>query len=91
MAPSLALSQPRVEMKVGVHQGSVLITLLFIIILEALSHELPSEVACEDLYTNSLVNIADSLEECVRRLLTRKESEEEEGFRVNAGETKVMI
>ena len=78
-------------MKVGVHQGSVHITLLFIIILEALSHELPSEVACEDLYTNSLVNIADSLEECVRRLLTWKESEEEEGFRVNAGETKVMI
>ena len=30
-------------------------------------------------------------EECVRRLLTRKEAMEEKGLRVNAGKTKIMI
>ena len=56
-------------MKVGVHQGSVLSPLLFIIVLEALSREFRCGVPWEDLYADDLV-IAESLEECVRRLLT---------------------
>ena len=35
--------------------------------------------------------IADSLEECGRRLLIWKEAMEKKGLRVNAGKTKVMI
>ena len=70
------------EVKVGVQQGSVLSPLLFIIVLEALSHEF----RCGD-----LVIIAESLEECVRRLLTWKEAMEEKGLRVNTGKTKSMI
>ena len=38
-----------------------------------------------------LVIIAESLEECVRRLLTWKEAMEKKGLRVNAGKTKIMI
>ena len=57
------------EVKVRVHQGSVLSPLLFIIVLEALSHEFRAGVPWEDLYADDLVIIADSLEECVRRLL----------------------
>ena len=60
------------EVKVGVHQGSVLSPLLFIIVLEALSREFRSGVPWEDLYADDLVIIAESLEECVRRLLTWK-------------------
>ena len=45
----------------------------------------------EDLYADDLVIIADSLEECVRRLLIWKEAMEKKGLRVNAGKTKVMI
>ena len=56
-------------MKVRVHQGSVRSPLLFIIVLEALSRELWARVPWEDLYADDLVIIADSLEECVRRLL----------------------
>ena len=66
------------EVKVGVHQGSVLSPLLFIIVLEALSREFCS-------------GVSESLEESVRRLLTWKEEMEKKGLRVNAGKTKIMI
>ena len=36
----------------------------------------------EDLYADDLVIIADSLEECVRRLLIWKEAMEKKGLRV---------
>ena len=79
------------EVKVGVHQGSVLSPLLFIVVLEALSHEFRCGVPWEDLYADDFVSIAESLEECVRRLLTWEEAMEEKGLRVNAGKTKIMI
>ena len=44
----------------------------------------------EDLYADDLVIIAESLEECIRRLLTWKEATEEKGLRINAGKTKIM-
>ena len=79
------------EVKVGVHQGSVLSPLLFIIVLEALSQEFQAGVPLEDLYADDLVIIADSLAECVRRLLKWKEAMEKMGLTVNAGKTKVII
>ena len=59
--------------------------------LEALSGEFQAGVPWEDLYADDLVIIADSLEECVRRLLIWKEAMERKGLRVGAGKTKVMI
>ena len=79
------------EVKSGVHQGSVLRPLLFIIVLEALSHEFQAGVPCEDVYADDLVIIADSLEECVERLMIWKEAMEKKELRVNAEKTKVMI
>ena len=76
------------EVKVCVHQGSVLGPLLFIIVLEALSCEFRSGVAWEDLYADDLVIIAEWLEECVWRLLTWKEAMEEKGLRINAEKSK---
>ena len=64
---------------------------LFIIVPEALSHELRCGVPWEALYADDLVVIAESLEECVRSLLTWKEAMEEKGLRVNAGKIKIMI
>ena len=75
------------EVKVGVHQGSVLSPMLLIIVLEALSREFHSGVPWEDLYAHGHVIIA----ECVRRLLTWKEAMEKKGLRINAGKTKIMI
>ncbi|XP_056010749.1 uncharacterized protein LOC130051843 [Ostrea edulis] len=77
--------------KVGIHQGSVLSPLLFIIVLEALSREFRTGVPWEDLYADDLVIITDSLDECVKRFLTWKKAMERKGLRVNAGETKIMI
>ena len=79
------------EVKVGVHQGSILSPLLFTIVLEALSREFWAGVPWEDLYADDLVIIADSLEECVMRLLIWKEAMVKKGLRVNAGKTNVMI
>ena len=79
------------EVKVGVYQGSVLSPLPFIIVLEALSREFRAGVSWDDLYAIDLVIIAESLEECVNRLLIWKEAMEKKGLRVNAGKTKVMI
>ena len=56
--------------------------------LEALFH---SGVPWEDLYANDIVIIAESLKECVRRLLIWKEAMEEKGLRVNAGKMKIII
>ena len=47
--------------------------------LEALSREFRSGVPWEDLYADDLVIIDESLEECVRRLLTWKEAMEKKG------------
>ena len=69
------------EVKIGVHQGSVLSPLLFIIVLEALSREFRSGVPWEALYADDLVIIAESLEECVRRLLKWKEAMEKKGLK----------
>ena len=79
------------EVKVGIHQGSEHSPFLFIVVLEALSQEFRSGVPCEDLYVDNLVIIAESLKECVRRLLTWKEAMEKKGLRVNAGKMKIMI
>ena len=79
------------EVKVGVHQRSVLSPLLFIIMLKVLSREFRAGVPWKDIYADELVIIADSMEECVRRLLTWNESMERKGLRVNTGKTKIMI
>ena len=55
--------------------------------LEALSQEFRAGVPWEDLYADDLVIIADSMDECVERLLTWKEAMERKGLRVNASKT----
>ena len=52
--------------KVGVHQGSVLSPLLFILVLEALSHDLETGVPRHLLYADDLAIMADSLDKCVK-------------------------
>ena len=78
------------NVKVGVHQGSVLSPLLFIIVLEALSREFREGLPTELLYTDDLVLIAETKELLLEKVRKWKEGMEKKGLRVNAGKTKVM-
>lgn len=66
----LVHGQYSVEFDVGVHQGSVLRPLLFLLALEALSRKFRTGVPWELLYVNDLVLIVDTLDEYVAKLKT---------------------
>jgi hypothetical protein len=76
--------------KVGVHQGSVLSPLLFIIVMEALSRKFRGGLPMELLYADDLVLMAESEELLLEKLRKWKTGMEEKGLRVNMGKTKVM-
>ena len=77
--------------QVGVHQGSVLSPLLFIMALEALAREFRSGLPWELLYADDLVIIAESMEELAMKLEKWQKGMESKGLRVNTKKTKVMI
>ena len=76
--------------KVGVHQGSVLSPLLFIIVLEALSQNFRVGLPWELLYADDLVLMAETEEKLLRKLRQWKDGFEAKGLKVNVGKTKVM-
>ena len=76
--------------RVGVHQGSVLSPLLFIIVLEALSREFREGLPVELLYADDLVLVAESEELLVAKIRKWKDGMEVKGLKVNMGKTKVM-
>ena len=76
---------------VGVHQGSVLSPLLFILALEALLRQFHTGMPWELLYADDLAVMADSLEECIARLKVWKEDMERKRLRVNIKKTKLMV
>ena len=79
------------DVQVGVHQGSVLSPLLFIIVLEALSREFHTSRPWEVLYADDLVLLADTMDELLSKLGNWKKHLEAKGLRVNMGKTKIMI
>lgn len=78
------------EVKVGVHQGSVLSPLLFITVMDALSDEFKEGLPWELLYADDLVLIAETEEALMVKIKTWKDGIEMKGLRVNMGKTKVM-
>ena len=74
---------------VGVHQGSVLSPLLFIIVLEAISREFRTGCSWELLYADDLMISAGSKEELLVKVKTLTEMEKK-GLRVNMGKTKII-
>ena len=78
-------------LSVGVHQGSVLSLLLFIIVLEALSREFREGLPMELLYADDLVLIAETKENLLLEMVRNwKEGMGKKGLRVNTGKTKVV-
>ena len=77
------------SVRVGVHLGSVLSPLLFIIVLEALSREFREGLPMELLYADDLVLVAETEELLMEKLRKWKKGMELKGLRVNIGKTKV--
>ena len=78
------------NVEVGVHQGSVLSPLLFIIMLEALSREFREGLSMKLLYADDLVLISETKELLLKKVRNWKEGMEKKGLRVNAGKTNVI-
>ena len=66
----------------GMHQGSGLSPLLFVIVMEAISREFRVALPRELLYADDLAVIAES-EELIKRLNEWKDNVESKGMRVN--------
>ena len=79
------------EVKVGVHQGSVLSPLLFVVVMEALTQDIREGLPWELLYADDLVLMAESIEELKWKVLRWKECMEAKGLKMNIGKTKVMV
>ena len=79
------------DARVGVHQGSVLSPLLFVIVLEALSMELHTGCLWEILYADDLMVSAQSMDELLVKLRTWRSEMKKKGLRVNMGKTKLMV
>ena len=77
------------EVKVGVHQGSVLSPLLFTIVLEALSKAFRGGLPREILYADDLVLIAQSDEDMIKKIQKWKNGFESKGLRVNVIKNKI--
>src|SRR5271156_5245551 len=77
------------EVKVRVHQGSVLSPLLFTSVLESLSMEFREGLPWELLYADDLALLAESKEELLVKIKCRTEGMERKGLRVNMGKTKL--
>ena len=84
------MSQGNYEFGVGVHvhQDSALSPLLFIPVLEALSHEFSIRVPRELLRTDDLLLITDTQEECISKLKAWKAGMESRELHVNMKKTK---
>ena len=79
------------QVNVGLHQGSVLSPLLFIMVLEALSRDIRMGCPEELLYADDLALISETLQGLTEKLNLWKATMESKGLKVNLGKTKVMV
>ena len=78
------------EIKVGVHQGSALSPLLFVLVMEEATREV-REGLWELLYADDLVITAENEEGAIDRFNDWKTGMENRGLKINMEKTKVMI
>ena len=78
------------NVKVGLHQGSALSPLLFIIVMDVITKKVKGGLPWELLYADDLVLMADDETELKKMLKSWKDTLEEKGLKVNLGKTNVM-
>ena len=79
------------EVKVGLHQGSVLSPLLFVAVMDVVSSEARSGLPSELLYADDLVIMAPTMVQLGRRVADWRACMLGKGLKVNAGKSKVMV
>ena len=77
--------------KVGLHQGSALSPLLFIVVLDVISEEFRRGLPWELLFADDLAVATNSEEELQRRWLSWQIQMENKGLKVNTEKTEVMV
>jgi len=77
------------EVKVGMHQGSALSPVLFVIVVEAISREFRVALPWELLYVDDLAVTAEAKEDLIKRPNEWKDNMENRGMRVNMNKTKI--
>lgn len=81
----------KLDVKVAVHQGSVLSPCLFVIVFEALLRESRRTLPCDMLYVDDLLNIVESLVELGTRYAAWKNCLKSKELMVNLSKAKVLI
>ncbi len=79
------------EIQVGVHQGSALSPLLFIVVMEEATKDCRRGDPWELLYADDLVLTAESKNEVEEMFREWKRTIERRGLKVNIGKTKMMV
>ena len=79
------------EVKVGVHQASVLSPLLFAIVVDVISENEERGVVNELLYSDDLILMSETMEDLKERFWNWKDALESKGLKVNTRKTKLMV
>ena len=78
------------NVKEGLHQGSVLSPLLFVIVMEMISRELRASLPLELLHADDLILMAESEESLYDKIVKWKSGLEAKGLKMNTRKMKVM-
>ena len=79
------------EVKVGVHQGSVLSPLVFAIVVDVVTESVRNGLMSEMLYADDLVLMSETMEGLREKFWEWKEAFESKGLKVNLRKTKVVV
>ena len=79
------------EVKVGVHQGSVLLPLVFAIVVDVVTESVRNSLMSEMMCADDLVLMSETMEGLREKFCKWKEAFESKGLRVNLGKTKVVV
>jgi len=76
------------NVKVGLHQGSVLSPLLFVIVMKMISRELRADLPLELLYADDLILMTESEESLRDKTVKWKSGLEAKGLKMNTGKRR---
>ena len=79
------------EVKVWMHQGSVLSSFIFAVVVDVVTEFAKEGALRELLYANDLILMSETIEGLRNKFLKWKEAFESKGLKVNLGKTKVMV